>query len=81
MNIYLKELKDRWKSTLIWSLSMLAYVVMSMVKFEAGASAAGSMEELLKAMPQSLRTLWEPPCWIWGPPWGSSQQPFPISSW
>lgn len=77
MNIYLKELKDRWKSTLIWSLSMLAYVAMSMVKFEAGASAAGSMEELLKAMPQSLQNLMGTSLLDLGTPMGFFTAAFP----
>lgn len=57
MNIYLRELRAHWKGLLIWSLSLVAYVNMAMVKFNATVASGGSMEELMQAMPQALRNM------------------------
>lgn len=57
MNIYFKELRSNALGLLIWSLAMVAYVNMAMVKFEATIASGNSMMELIQSMPKSLQNL------------------------
>jgi ABC-2 type transport system permease protein len=61
MNIYLRELKAHRKSIIIWSISMLIFIAMSMQKYDAliGVEGGGAeLIEMLEAMPKFLQSMW-----------------------
>lgn len=58
MNIYKREIRSHMKSLLIWCGSMALLIVGGMGKYSAGAAAgAGTMNDLMKEMPESLQNL------------------------
>ncbi len=59
MNIYLRELKANRKSIIIWSLSMVLFVIMGMQKYSAIAGEnTNGMIELINSMPKFLQSMW-----------------------
>lgn len=52
--IYLRMLKDKWKSLLIYTVTALALAEMYVAMYPALKDALGSMEELLKAFPEGF---------------------------
>ncbi len=57
MNIFFKELKSHRKSLIIWSLALVLYVAMAMVKYDATASVGDSMTALIEAMPKVFQSM------------------------
>ena len=57
MNIFFKELRSHAKSTIIWSISLLLFVSMAMIKYDATSSVGGGMNELIKAMPKAFQSM------------------------
>jgi ABC-2 type transport system permease protein len=57
MNIFIKEMKSYRKSLILWSIGLLFMVYGGMGKF-AGATASGqSMNDIIKDMPNSVKTV------------------------
>lgn len=57
MNIFFKELKSHRKSLIIWSLALVLYVAMAMVKYDATVSVGDSMTALIEALPKILQSM------------------------
>lgn len=57
MNIFFKELKSHGKSLLIWSVALVLFVAMAMVKYNATASVGDSMTALIEAMPKVFQSM------------------------
>ncbi|MBL4953234.1 ABC transporter permease subunit [Neobacillus sp. OS1-32] len=55
MNIFLHELKDNRKSTIIWTLSLVAVVVLFMALFPSIAKDSEAFKKVLENYPESLR--------------------------
>lgn len=54
MNIYSKEFKDTFISLIIWSLSIVLLIFMSMLKFKGFQGNSMMLAELLEAYPKSM---------------------------
>ena len=48
MNLFFKELKSHRKSLIIWSLALVLFVAMAMIKYDATSAAGSSVNALLK---------------------------------
>jgi len=57
MNIFLHELKAHRKAIIIWSISIVLFIVAGMVKFDSFKSTSISINEVLNTMPKSIRVL------------------------
>lgn len=57
MNIFLKELRSHSRSLLIWSISLILFTAMAMVKYDATSSVGGGMTELVMAMPKAFQSM------------------------
>lgn len=57
MNIFLMELKQHRKSIIFWSLGIVLFIVAGMVKFDSYKASGLSMNEVIGAMPKSIRVL------------------------
>lgn len=57
MNIFFKELKSHRKSLIIWSIALVMYVAMAMVKYDATVSVGDSMTALIEALPKALQSM------------------------
>lgn len=57
MNIFFKELKSHRKSLIIWSVALVLYVAMAMVKYDATVSVGDSMTALIEAMPKVFQSM------------------------
>lgn len=57
MNLFLRELKANRKATIIWSLVMVAFLYVSMVKFTALSSDAAASQQLMKAFPATIQAV------------------------
>ena len=57
MNIFIRELRAHRRSLIIWSLSLLALIVLSMNKFSAYSGSGQSMNEIVGKMPKSVQSL------------------------
>ena len=57
MNLFLKELKSHWKSLIIWSLALVLFVAMAMIKYDATSAAGSSVSDLLKDMPKAFQSM------------------------
>lgn len=57
MNIFLKEIKSHTRSLIIWSVSLILFVSMAMVKYKATSAVGGGMMELVKAMPKAFQSM------------------------
>lgn len=55
MNMYLHELKVSRKSTIIWTVSLIAVVVLFINLFPAFSSDAGTMEKVLENFPEEFK--------------------------
>lgn len=61
MNIYLRELKAHRKALIIWSISMIIFVIMGMQKYRTlvtGNSNPQAMLDIVNAMPKFLQAMW-----------------------
>lgn len=56
MNIYLHELKSRWKSILIWSIAVAAMLFLFMSLFQGFAADTALVTRLMKSFPPELLT-------------------------
>jgi len=54
MNIYLKELKDYRKSLLFWSLSIIAFMLAAMSKYQGYQKSGTSINDLINSLPAGL---------------------------
>jgi len=54
VNIYLKELRDSRKSTIFWSLGILAFLVAAMSKYEGYSKSGTDINELISSFPAGL---------------------------
>jgi ABC-2 type transport system permease protein len=57
MNIFFKELKSHRKSLIIWSVALVLYVAMAMIKYDATVSVGDSMTALIEAMPKVFQSM------------------------
>ncbi len=57
MNVFFKELKSHSRSLIIWSVALILFVSMAMVKYDATSSVGGGMNELIKAMPKAFQSM------------------------
>lgn len=57
MNIFFKELKSHRKSLIIWSVALVLYVAMAMIKYDATVSVGDSMSALIEAMPKIFQSM------------------------
>lgn len=57
MNIFLRELKAHRKAIIIWSISIVLFIIAGMVKFDSFKSSTVSINEVVTAMPKSIRVL------------------------
>ncbi|KAF0092458.1 MAG: hypothetical protein FD141_642 [Fusobacteria bacterium] len=57
MNIFFKELKSHRKSLIIWSVALVLYVAMAMVKYDATVSVGDSMTALIETMPKVFQSM------------------------
>lgn len=57
MNIFFRELKDNYKSLLIWALGILFMVAGGMSKYSAASKSGQSMNVLLSKMPRYIQSL------------------------
>ncbi len=57
MNVFLKELKTRRKSLIIWSVVMIIYLYLSMLKFETFSATPAVVSELLRNFPSTLKAV------------------------
>jgi len=54
MNIYLKELKDSRKALLFWSLSIIAFMLAAMSKYQGYQKSGTSINDLISSLPAGL---------------------------
>jgi len=54
LNIYSKEFKDTFISLIIWSLSIVLFIFVAMLKFKGFQGSSDMLADLLKAYPESL---------------------------
>lgn len=57
MNLFLREIKANRKSLLIWCIAMLLMLISGMGKFAGSITSGQSMNDLVRAMPKSLQTI------------------------
>lgn len=61
MNIFLREMKANRKALIIWSISMILFVLMGMQKYQAFAGTGANtvdLNKMLETMPKMLQTMW-----------------------
>jgi ABC-2 type transport system permease protein len=57
MNIFLRELKAHRKAIIIWSISIVLFIIAGMVRFDSFKGSTVSINEVVAAMPKSIRVL------------------------
>jgi ABC-2 type transport system permease protein len=57
MNIFRRELKDNFKSLLIWALGIIFMIAGGMSKYSAASKSGQSMNDLLSKMPPYIQSL------------------------
>lgn len=57
MNIIKHELRSHFKSTLIWAIALVIFVLMTMMKFDATSQASNSMAAIIEGMPQVFKAM------------------------
>ncbi len=57
MNLFFKELKTYRKSLIIWSLALVLFVAMAMIKYDATSAAGSSISALLMDMPKAFQSM------------------------
>lgn len=57
MNMFFREVRIHIRPLVIWSLVMLFYIFVAMVKFDASLAAGESMAKLIEAMPRIFQSM------------------------
>ncbi|MGI8313750.1 ABC transporter permease subunit [Halobacillus mangrovi] len=57
MNLFWREMKAHRKSLIIWCIGMILLIASGMGKYAGFSSSGQSMDELMGAMPESLKTI------------------------
>lgn len=57
MNVFTHELKARRKSLIIWSVSVIIFMIMCMAKYDALATDAEAMRQIMNQFPQTMQAV------------------------